>query len=114
MNIPQVNCELKIELIVDDSEVRELIDLVEEILKKEGLHNRSMLEGVLCLYQRLRQQRLHLLTLVEEKQSLRRENDQLRMVVESALAEIRINAEGKSISKFYEEFVQSGGIHYVR
>lgn len=101
-----------VELILDMTQVDVLIDTVDEILKKEGLQGKPRPDGLLQLHGRLRQQRLHLLTLVEEKHKLLRENGLLKMALESAVTELRIANGGESISDFYEQFIQDGEIDH--
>lgn len=108
------NLMYTVELTIDMTQVDALVDTVDEILKKEGLQGKPLVDGLLQLHGRLRQQRLHLLTLVEEKQKLIRENGLLKMALESSLTELRITSGGKSVSDFYEQFVQAGEVNYVK
>lgn len=103
--------QLTIEITAQNSELEESMAKIKTILEKENLGDRPPEDGVARLHYQLRQQRLHLLKVVEEKHALMKDRDLYRLALESALAEYQIMT-GKRFSNYYDEFIGEG-IFYV-
>lgn len=107
------NLGIKIKVEIDMTELESEFNQIKAILKREGLGDKSIAEGVATLYRQLRQQRMYLLKVLEEKQGLQNDNSLLSLALSSALTEFRIYTGGQSISDYYKEFLQKETIHYV-